>query len=89
MFHIMKNILGYKKVRYKGIEKNFAQQNLLLALANLYMLGKSDLLKNRGSLTKGVVCPNLRKIQHSFNNSLIKNGFSSFFDLTSYYDEKR
>ena len=43
--HIMKNIFGYKKVRYKGLEKNFAQQNLLLALANLYMLGKSDLLK--------------------------------------------
>lgn len=45
VFHIMKNIFGYKKVRYKGLEKNFAQQNLLLALANLYMLGKSDLLK--------------------------------------------
>ena len=45
VFHIMKNIFGYKKVRYKRLEKNFAQQNLLLALANLYMLGKSDLLK--------------------------------------------
>ena len=45
VFHIMKNIFGYKKVRYKGLEKNFAQQNLLLALDNLYMLGKSDLLK--------------------------------------------
>lgn len=45
VFHVMKNIFGYKKVRYKGLEKNFAQQNLLLACANLYMLGKSDLLK--------------------------------------------
>ena len=45
VFHIMKNIFGYKKVRYKGLKKNFSQQNLLLALANLYMLGKSDLLK--------------------------------------------
>ena len=45
VFHVMKNIFGYKKARYKGLEKNFAQQNLLLACANLYMLGKSDLLK--------------------------------------------
>jgi IS5 family transposase len=29
VFHIMKNNFGYKKVRYKGLEKNFAQQNLL------------------------------------------------------------
>ena len=29
VFHIMKNNSGYKKVRYKGLEKNFAQQNLL------------------------------------------------------------
>lgn len=45
VFHIMKDIFKYKKARYKGLEKNFAQQNLLLAFANLYMLGKSDLLK--------------------------------------------
>lgn len=46
VFHIMKDIFKYRKVRYKGLEKNFAQQNLLLAFANLYMLGRSDLLKN-------------------------------------------
>lgn len=45
VFHIMKDIFKYKKARYKGLEKNFAQQNLLLAFANLYMLGRSDLLK--------------------------------------------
>ena len=45
VFHIMKIIFGFKKVRYKGAEKNFAQQNLLLAPINLYMLGKSNLLK--------------------------------------------
>ena len=45
VFHVMKDIFGYRKVRYKGLEKNFAQQNLLLAFANLYMLAKSDLLK--------------------------------------------
>ena len=45
VFHIMKDIFKYKKARYKGLEKNFAQQNLLLAFANLYMLSKSDLLK--------------------------------------------
>ena len=45
VFHIMKDIFKYRKVRYKGLKKNFAQQNLLLAFANLYMLGRSDLLK--------------------------------------------
>ena len=45
VFHIMKNIFGYKKVRYKGLEKNLAQQKLLLTFANLYMLIHGDLLK--------------------------------------------
>jgi len=45
VFHVMKDIFGYRKVRYKGLKKNIAQQNLLLAFANLYMLAKSDLLK--------------------------------------------
>ena len=45
VFHIMKDIFKYRKVRYKGLEKNFPQQNLLLDFANLYMLGRSDLLK--------------------------------------------
>lgn len=46
VFHIVKDIFRYRKVRYKGLEKNFAHQNLLLAFANLYMLSRSDLLKN-------------------------------------------
>ena len=45
VFHIVKDIFNYRKVRYKGLEKNFAHQNLLLAFANLYMLSRSDLLK--------------------------------------------
>ena len=45
VFHVLKDIFKYKKVRYKGLKKNFAQQNVLLALANLYMLSRSDLLK--------------------------------------------
>lgn len=47
VFHILKNIFHYRKVRYKGLEKNFAQQNLLLAFVNLYMIGRSDLFEKR------------------------------------------
>ena len=34
-FHILKNRFGYRKVRYKGLEKNTAQLHTLFALANL------------------------------------------------------
>ena|GEM_PF-5077489 len=34
-FHIVKNILGLKKVRYRGLFKNTAQLFTLFALANL------------------------------------------------------
>ena len=34
-FHIVKNIFGMKKVRYKGLAKNTAQLFVLFALANL------------------------------------------------------
>lgn len=36
-FHVVKNIFKHKKARYKGIEKNDAQMNVLFALSNLYM----------------------------------------------------
>jgi len=37
-FHIVKNIFKHKKARYKGLEKNNAQLNVLFALSNLYMV---------------------------------------------------
>jgi Transposase and inactivated derivatives, IS5 family len=42
-FHIVKNLFHYKKVRYKGLDKNTAQLHTLFALANL-MLAKRGLL---------------------------------------------
>ena len=33
---VIKNLWGYRKVRYKGLEKNRAQVLSLLALANFY-----------------------------------------------------
>jgi len=42
-FHIVKNLFHYKKVRYKGLEKNTAQLHTLFALANL-MIAKRKLL---------------------------------------------
>jgi len=37
LFGVIKHLWGYRKVRYKGLEKNAAQVFSLLALANLYM----------------------------------------------------
>ena len=34
-FHIIKNLFGYRKVRYRGLAKNTAQLHSLFALANL------------------------------------------------------
>jgi IS5 family transposase len=36
-FHVMKNLFGYRKVRYKGLAKNTANVMMLAALANLYL----------------------------------------------------
>ena len=36
-FHIVKNIFGWRKVRYKGLAKNTCHAHLLFASANLYM----------------------------------------------------
>lgn len=37
-FNVVKNLFHYKKTRYKGIEKNDCQLNMLFALSNLYMV---------------------------------------------------
>lgn len=36
-FHVIKNLFGYRKVRYRGMEKNQAQLFSLFALANLVL----------------------------------------------------
>ena len=43
VFHIVKDIFGWRKARYKGIYKNHCQANILYASANLYMLSKIQL----------------------------------------------
>jgi IS5 family transposase len=40
-FLILKQIFGYRKVRYRGLHKNKSHAYMLCASANLYMLGKS------------------------------------------------
>ena len=37
IFGVVKHLWGYRKVRYKGFEKNANQVFTLMALANLYM----------------------------------------------------
>lgn len=40
-FFIIKQIFGYRKVRYRGLRKNLTQAHMLCVSANLYMLAKS------------------------------------------------
>ncbi len=40
-FHILKNLFGYRKVRYRGLAKNTAQLYTLFALANLVIAKRS------------------------------------------------
>jgi transposase, IS5 family len=37
-FHVVKNLFGFRKVRYRGLAKNTAQLHVLFALANLVLL---------------------------------------------------
>ncbi len=39
-FHIVKNLFGHRKTRYRGIAKNESQWRVLFALANVYMTRK-------------------------------------------------
>ncbi len=45
-FHVIKNLFGHRKVRYKGLAKNTAQLHTLFALANL-VIAKKALLDHR------------------------------------------
>ena len=42
-FGVIKHLWGYRKVRYRGLEKNAAQAFTLFALANFY-LARNDLV---------------------------------------------
>ncbi|UDM08831.1 IS5 family transposase [Halomonas sp. NyZ770] len=39
-FHVLKNLFGYRKVRYKGLARNQAQLFTLFALGNLLLAGR-------------------------------------------------
>jgi len=39
-FHVIKNLFGYRKVRYKGLARNQAQLFTLFALGNLVLAGR-------------------------------------------------
>lgn len=41
VFHIVKDIFGFRKTPYKGLRKLEAKGNMLFASANLYMIGQS------------------------------------------------
>ena len=46
-FHILKNIFGHRKARYRGLSKNTAQLHSLFALVNLF-LARRPLLSTAG-----------------------------------------
>lgn len=40
-YRIIKNIFGFRKVVYRGLQKNFNRLHVLFASANLYMLARA------------------------------------------------
>lgn len=38
VFGVIKNIFGFRKVRYRGLAKNLHRLELTVALANLYLV---------------------------------------------------
>jgi IS5 family transposase len=49
-FHVIKNLFGHRKVRYRGLAKNTAQLHTLFALANLVIAKKALLgLRSQGA----------------------------------------
>ena len=46
VFHIIKDIFGFRKTRYRGLKKLETKAFMLLAQANMYMLAQSGRLKN-------------------------------------------
>ena len=53
-FHIVKDIFGFRKTRYKGLKKLEAKAYMLFASANFYMIlmkeRNSSRLQQRGAL---------------------------------------
>lgn len=43
VFSVIKNIFGYRKTRYRGLRKQTAKQNIMFALANLYLADRKSL----------------------------------------------
>lgn len=48
VFGIVKGLFGYRKTRYRGLRKQSAKQNMMFALANLYLADKRGLLARFG-----------------------------------------
>jgi IS5 family transposase len=48
-FHILKNLFGHRKVRYKGLAKNTAQLYSLFTLANLVLAGRLRAARAQGA----------------------------------------
>src|SRR5271154_3212086 len=46
-FHVVKNLFGFRKVRYRGLAKNTAQLHVLFALANLVLVKRRLLAEAR------------------------------------------
>ena len=44
VFAVVKHIFHYRKTRYRGLKEQAAQQNIVFALANLYLADRFSLL---------------------------------------------
>ncbi|MFR2438271.1 MAG: transposase, partial [Ruminococcus sp.] len=51
-FKIIKDTFGFRKVRYRGLAKNFNKLNVLFACANLLMVKRGQ-IKSQKALIRG------------------------------------
>ena len=68
-FGVVKHLWGYRKVRYRGLEKNGAQVFTLFALANFYLARRGIGRNMRVDLSAG--WEGMRKSPHSDEESLV------------------
>ena len=63
VFHVVKRIFGFTKVRYRGIEKNAHRLLVNFALANLYLHRRRLLTSGAQCLSKCTIWQRNRKSQ--------------------------
>ena len=53
-FYVLKNLLAYRKTRYRGLTKNTSHLNTLMGLVNLKLAAKRDISYHLAKIGGGI-----------------------------------